>query len=646
MFEDQALDTLGFPDLTSAVLRGVRWLKGNAENLTGARDFAVTISAIVAAERNHHSQLVQRLISSLVRLQAENGSWSDELWDTAWAAKALHDVGYSPESDQMRAAYGFIASTRDPRTGTWYEEPFETMLVLDLLARTAPAMLSLLAPPGLTWLRTLQGVDGCIVGIRYTGMAASVFHLAEKIGLSVDRTLITNAIKHIRNVIREQPIWTAAAWSNYYPLKALLDCDNRSGDTDILKAVRWFIDSQDSDGKWMQVSKVHDTAMAVLSLSGLLSVPLIDVSEPRIGVLSVFKENGTIRVSFHEPGTGAITPAERLKISDQVREDLSRNQQLVVSTMRHGRAAQPVIPRASEYSADIDFELEKNGRYAYGHLLPARIQSVLQNSTADHLRLEIDERLIDLPWELIHDGGEFLCLRYGLGRLLMSDQEFLPVRRRPRSAIDTRVLVVADPTNDLPAARLEGRRVASLLRDRCKLRVDEFTTSGMTKKDFLLSLRTYDLIHFAGHASHDPRSPDESCLVFADGEIPAFEIARFLATRSPAMVFLNACWSAEELRDPDLYSPMMRGLGRTFLYAGVTAFIGYLVPVPDESATQFAITVYEGVVQGQSIGESLRRARVHCRNTKEQGDLTWCSAVLYGDPSARAIEVSPDARHS
>jgi len=107
------------------------------------------------------------------------------------------------------------------------------------------------------------------------------------------------------------------------------------------------------------------------------------------------------------------------------------------------------------------------------------------------------------------------------------------------------------------------------------------------------------------------------------------------------VVFLNACWSAEELRDPDSYSPMMRGLGRTFLYAGVNAFLGYLIPVPDESATKFAIAFYESLAQGETMGESVRRARISARNPEQPRDLTWCSAVLYGDPTTRAIEAAP-----
>jgi CHAT domain-containing protein len=265
---------------------------------------------------------------------------------------------------------------------------------------------------------------------------------------------------------------------------------------------------------------------------------------------------------------------------------------------------------------------------------------LLEASPADHLRLDIDEKLIDLPWELIHDGTEFLCLRYAVGRRLVSDHSFQQPRLHPRSARDTRVLVVADPTNNLPAAKQEGTMVSALLRDRCGMRVDESARSGMTKKDFLLGLRDYDIVHFAGHASHDPSSPDESCLILSDGEIQAFEIARFIANRSPAVVFLNACWSAEELRDPESYSPMMRGLGRTFLFAGVSAFLGYLVPVPDESATLFAVSFYEALAQGQTIGESVRRSRIVCRDPTKPQDLMWSSALLYGDPTVRPIDSS------
>jgi len=622
--------------ITRAIQKGVRWLKEHSDLLADTRDIAITISALIKAERNPHSHLTERLISTLIQKQAPNGSWSDELWDTVWAVRALCDTGRFVGTDRtVDAAFRFFEATQDPFTGTWYEEPFETMLILDLVARTRPDLLQKFTTRPIMWLASLQNRNGSIVGIRYTGMGASLFTLLCRLQ-HADESVARNALNHICEALSEKLIWTAAAWSNYYPLKALLDAGYGLQNEAVVKAVEWFLAAQDADGKWMQVSQVHDTAMAVMALSELLSVPIVDVSTAKTGVLQANKENGTIRVSFHGPGAGAITPAEKMKISDGVRVELSYNQQLVVAALGRVRAkvTSELVPKQS---GGTSVELERAGRYAYGHLIPARIQLLLETSSADHLRLDIDERLIDLPWELVHDGIDFLCVRYALGRRLVSDNTFTAPQRELRDPQSTRVLVVADPTGDLPAAKDEGTRIATLLREQCRMDVAEFSARDMRKKDFLLSLQDYDIIHFAGHASHDPNSPDESCLVFPDGEIQAFEIARFIANRSPAVVFLNACWSAEELRNPESYSPMMRGLGRTFLYAGVTAFLGYLVPVPDSSATEFAVVFYGCLAQGQTIGESLRRARIACRNPRIPDDLTWCSAILYGDPSARAV---------
>jgi CHAT domain-containing protein len=628
-----------------SVQKAVRWLKEYADVMQDDRDIAITISALVAAERNLHSHLVQRLTSTLIRRQAVNGSWNDELWDTAWAGKALYDVGYGINDPPMQKAFRFIEANQDPLTGTWYDELFETLLVLDLMARVVPEKMSSLGDTSLRWLASLQKPDGSVIAARQTGMVASLFCLTRKLGLTSDEQVIELGIQYIRRELEEKPIWNSASWSNYYPFQALLDYGATLDDPLVAKAVDWFLASQESDGQWRQVSGLDDTAMSVLALSSLLTTPLVDVSDPRMVILNVIRENGIIRVSFDGPGAGAITLAEKMKLSAQVRDDLSQNQQLIMTTLGKFRSKTSKVRSANQRNArhrpqaSAPLALEKKGKYAFGHLIPTKIQYHLENSSADHLRLDIDERLIDLPWELIHDGTEFLCLRYAVGRRLVSSQSFQPPSRRLKLARNTRVLIVADPTGNLPAARQEGREVGSLLRDKCGMQVDEFSASGMNKMDFLLSLKDYDIVHFAGHASHQASSPDESCLVFCDGEIQAFEIERFIGSRSPAVVFLNACWSAEELRNPDSYMPMMRGLGRTFLYAGVTAFVGYLIPVPDEPATHFAITFYEALAQGQTIGEALRRARIQSRDPKWPDNLTWSSAVLYGDPATRAIEV-------
>ncbi|HKO44472.1 MAG TPA: CHAT domain-containing protein [Pyrinomonadaceae bacterium] len=629
-----------------SVQRGVRWLKEHSEVMPGAledpRDIGITISALVAAERNPHSHVVQRLVSDLLKRRNKNGSWNDEVYDTFFAVRALSDVGFSSNDQMLSEAFRFLQATQDPIDGTWYEEPYDTLLALDLIARLAPDQLEIFTDRPVRWIESLQKDDGSIIGARHTGMVASLFCLTNKARLTNNKRVVDRAIEYLRRELQEKPIWTAAAWSNYYPLQALLDSGYDLDDPLVIKAVDWFLAAQDVEGKWLQVSRVHDTAMSVLVLSSLLTAPLVDLTNPRTGVLYVFSENGTLRVTFQRPGAGAMAAGYQIKISPQARADLSNNKQFIDAALgqlrdiRETASSHRSVPQLS-----IQSELEKTGRLAYGRLLPGSIQVQIKDSRADHLRLDMDEKLIALPWELLHDGSQFLCLRYALGRRLVSDQEFASSHRYIQTAEHTRALIVADPTKDLPAAQREGREVAKLLRDQCGMHVEEFTSNGMTKNDFLLCLKDYDIVHFAGHASHGSNSPDESCMRLSDGDIPAYEISRFLTSGAPSVVFLNACWSAEELSNPDSYSPMMRGLGRTFLYAGVTAFLGYLVPVPDLSATHFAIYFYEALAQGQTIGESLRRARLQSRNLNSPSDTTWSSAILYGDPAARAVEV-PD----
>ena len=220
------MDGARLTQVIRSVQHGIHWLKENADGLKDPRDIAIAISALVAAEKNRNSHLVQRLVSSLIRQQSINGSWSDELWDTTWAVKALNDVGLDLDHPSVEGAFRFIAATQDPFNGTWYEEPFETILVLELLASIAPHRMADFSTGPLDWVASLQRPDGCVIGIRYTGMVASLFHLAWKTGLVKDSRVTDLALEYIRRELEKRPIWSGAAWSNAYPLMALIRCDS------------------------------------------------------------------------------------------------------------------------------------------------------------------------------------------------------------------------------------------------------------------------------------------------------------------------------------------------------------------------------------------------------------------------------------
>jgi CHAT domain-containing protein len=172
--------------------------------------------------------------------------------------------------------------------------------------------------------------------------------------------------------------------------------------------------------------------------------------------------------------------------------------------------------------------------------------------------------------------------------------------------------------------------------------VDRDEASGR-KLNHLLGFDSFDIIHYAGHASFDESKPDLSGLVMKDG-IPFFaqKIRRILAGRP--LVFLNACETgrtANEATPEDAQRSVGRylggpaeGLTSAFVYGGAMACIGAQWPVFDDSAADFALTFYDSMIEGNFVGEAMRRAR---QMTKDRfpDEISWASFVLYGDPTFR-----------
>src|SRR5260221_483550 len=325
---------------------GIRWLKHSAAFTADPRDLAITISALIAAERNPYSHRLQRLVTTLIKRRATDGSWNNEVWDTAWALRALVDAGFDTRRTEFIEGMQFLAETRDADAGTWYEEPFETMLVLDLYSSVAPGLLPATIA-GFDWLLSLQRADGAFISTHYTGMFASLLHRARGLNPEVFETAAKLAVAWLRSKLASCEIWTAAAWSNCYALRALLESGATIEDPAVQQALSWFMDIQETDGKWANVSKVDDTAMTVLVLARLLSTPVVDIELPRTAVVTANRENGIIHVAFHDSTAGALVAADRVKISDAVRRTLSDNQQALASLGGALRSANPAADVAA-----------------------------------------------------------------------------------------------------------------------------------------------------------------------------------------------------------------------------------------------------------------------------------------------------------
>lgn len=304
-----------------------------------------------------------------------------------------------------------------------------------------------------------------------------------------------------------------------------------------------------------------------------------------------------------------------------------------------GGASQPSFGRPARPN-DL---IRDVGDLMYRLVIPDQMQMLLSNSPCS---LTVTTNDLELPWELMHVEDDFLCLKLPVARMPMGRTvPRRPKQPQPRSKLRF-LLIYADPKDNLPLARNEVETIEQSLRREWKDRIDIQLLKGADSSGRQLNeaLRRgqFDVIHYAGHAGFDKKDGDLSGLLLHNEEIFFAQKVRRILEGRP-LVFLNAC-EAGFVANPAYVSKIenylqkpAEGLASAFIYGGAVGCIGALWPIYDGPAAQFAVTFYGYVLEGYTIGEAMRRARLDIRkNHPEQ--ITWASFVLYGDPRFNLVD--------
>jgi len=291
--------------------------------------------------------------------------------------------------------------------------------------------------------------------------------------------------------------------------------------------------------------------------------------------------------------------------------------------------------KRNAYSEDLIKSLIKTGQLLWDHLLTRPVKDKLKSAKILDLVLSIDEDLINIPWELLHDGNNFLCLNFNVGRVIRTKEEICPPQYRSFQGV-LKMLILANPTNDLKSAYLEGVNIKNQFdRKRNSVHID-FKSTNIDKLYVKKNLCDYDIVHFAGHCEYEPGNPNNSGWVLSDGRFTVSDILAMGSTTSlPTLVFSNACYSAKNSAksvDTD-YQEKNYSLASAFLFAGVRHYIGAIRKIEDPVSLTFSKEFYTQLINGESVGESIRLGRL--RLIKEYGITAfhWSNYLLYGDPN-------------
>ncbi|MFG2790441.1 CHAT domain-containing protein [Streptomyces sp. NPDC048419] len=286
-------------------------------------------------------------------------------------------------------------------------------------------------------------------------------------------------------------------------------------------------------------------------------------------------------------------------------------------------------------ATELRESLARLGSLLYDALFPQAGQPELMRRLREStgpLLVQSNEVLI--PWELLHDEGDFLGLRHDMGRRAKVDRPVVTGR-----SIDQvrRALVVGDTLGDLASAREETERISAWLSENgvaCTVLTGREATLSRVVGELAREQRPYDLFHYSGHVSG---VPDAAGLMVHDRKFIGMDALQPLARRgAPPVVFINGCASADPMLDsaPRAQAEAAQTMNAcmAFMVVGAKTVVGTRTAVGDAGALRFAEAFYGQLRDHMAAGTAVRRARALLA---EQSEGAWASFVLYGDPGVR-----------
>jgi len=214
--------------------------------------------------------------------------------------------------------------------------------------------------------------------------------------------------------------------------------------------------------------------------------------------------------------------------------------------------------------------------------------------------------LSSVPWHAaFHTAGD--RRRYAVEEAVISyavsGRAFVESAREPARTVKS-VLIVGDPTGDLPFAGLEARAIgAAFYPDAAHLGTPQDVLDWVDA-----AAPGPSLLHLACHGRADPDRPADACLRLAGADLTARQLlaASRTAELEIEQVFLAACTTGRTGIDHD----EAFSLTTAFLAAGAHTAFGSLWPVPDEETSMLMYVVHHHLAAGCGPADALHRAQL------------------------------------
>lgn len=253
-----------------------------------------------------------------------------------------------------------------------------------------------------------------------------------------------------------------------------------------------------------------------------------------------------------------------------------------------------------------------------------------------------DRHLLQVPFAALRnpETGRYLAeeravsLQPGLGEAMLSASADGTMLSRDR----WRAVVVGNPAHDrralswlppLPGSAVEARRIAALYGADADLSIGAEATASRVRDE----LPGAQVLHLAVHATAGPGGGSDLLVLAAEPQGQASGLTHVAELFSPGpvsleLVVLSAC---STLESKPSRSGGLVGIGRHFMTRGVPAVVGTLWPVSDALMTDLMVAFHQGVLQGWTASEALRRAQLlELERDPDRSCCDWAAVELIG----------------
>lgn len=285
--------------------------------------------------------------------------------------------------------------------------------------------------------------------------------------------------------------------------------------------------------------------------------------------------------------------------------------------------------RASVLSKDSGEAVARAARELYELLIPPGLDGGKQ------LCVVPDKTLHRLPFaSLVSPSGKYLLEEFALSYAPSASVLVLATenaRRKENEGVET-LLSVGNPDFDreenpnisgLESAADEAKTVAGFYPESLEL-----LGGKATKGAFLRDFEGARVVHFAGHFIVNRRSPANSKLLFAGGDLRSSELGAYKLPLSK-LVVLSACETGVERYDR---SEGAIGIARTFLALGTPVVVASQWKVDSEPTKDLMVAFHRNRKErGLTSAESLRRAQLELMSKGETKEpFYWAAFSLFG----------------